>query len=349
MGFLSLVRGPQVKRVLSSVGKIAISALIVAVLLQRASRDGAFAELIGRTKDWSHIGLAAAICLLTVGLLNVRWWLLVRAAGLPFTLKAAFRIGFVGYLFNLAPMGVVGGDLIRSVMLIRQVDGHRARAVASVIVDRVIGLYLLFVVAAAAAFTTGFWRHDRRIALVSLAALAVTLAGAAALLFVMLLPGWVSRRVLPILARLPRVGSHVLHLVDAIRMYRHQRLLLSVTTVLSLVIHVLTVYCTHLLACGLFTDAPAFADQLVVVPLSITTSVIPLPMGPYEAGLEFLYLCMGMPAHEGLIVALAYRFLIILVAVIGMAYYFASKGEVQEALKAAGEGESLDSLADEQP
>ena len=336
------------KRVLSSAGKIAISALIVAVLLQRASRDGAFSELVGRSKDWTQIGLAAVICLSTIALLNVRWWLLVRAVGLPFTLKAAFRCGFVGNLFNLAPMGVVGGDLIRSVMLIRQVGGHRARAVASVIIDRMIGLYLLFVVAATAAFSTGFWRTDRRIMLVSFAALAVTLAGAAALLFVMLLPGLLSRRVLPTLARLPRVGPHIVHLVDALRMYRHEPLLLSAATALSIVIHFMTVLSTHLLACGLFDRTPAFADQLVVVPLSVATSVIPLPMGPYEAGLEFLYLCMAMPAHEGLIVALAFRFLIILVAVIGMGYYFASKGEVQEALKAAGEQASLDSLAEEQ-
>lgn len=334
------------RRLVTGAAKLAISALIVVFLLYRASRDGAFTELMACSKNWSLLAAAAGVCLLTVGLLNVRWYLLVRAMGLPFTLMAAFRIGFVGYLFNLAPMGVVGGDLIRSLMLIRESGGHRAKTVASVFVDRVIGLYLLFAVAAVAAFASGFWRHDRQILFISLGALGVTLAGVAALLFVLVLPGRITRHIGPRLARLPRVGAHAIHLIEALQMYRHQRVLLTLATGLSVAIHLLTVLCVHLLACGLYSRTPSFTDQLVVVPLSIATSVIPLPMGPFEAGLEFLYRCLGMASHEGLIVALAYRFLSIVIAVVGIGFYFASKSEVRQVLQEAGQGESLDHLAE---
>ena len=65
-------------------------------------------------------------------------------------------------MFNLAPLGVVGGDLVKAVMLGREQRNKQASVVASVIVDRVIGLYVLFVVATAAILATGFWRvRDR--------------------------------------------------------------------------------------------------------------------------------------------------------------------------------------------
>ena len=47
----------------------------------------------------------------------IRWYYLVRALDLPFTLREALRLGFLGYLFNLMPMGIVGGDLLKAVML----------------------------------------------------------------------------------------------------------------------------------------------------------------------------------------------------------------------------------------
>ena len=88
----------------------------------------------------------------------VRWWYLVRALDVPCRFPDAIRISFWGYLFNLAPLGIVGGDLVKAVMLGHEHPQHRAKAVASVLVDRVIGLYVLFLVATAAILLTGFWR-----------------------------------------------------------------------------------------------------------------------------------------------------------------------------------------------
>ena len=74
-------------------------------------------------------------------------------------MKDALRIGFLGFLFNLAPLGIVAGDLLKAVMLARENPGHRAKSAASVIMDRVVGLYVLFVVASAGILLTGFYWH----------------------------------------------------------------------------------------------------------------------------------------------------------------------------------------------
>ena len=67
----------------------------------------------------------------------------------------AFRLGFLGYLFNFVSLGSVGGDLFKAVFIAREQHGKRAEAVATVVIDRVIGLYVLFFVASVAALATG--------------------------------------------------------------------------------------------------------------------------------------------------------------------------------------------------
>ena len=59
----------------------------------------------------SGLFLAAALAVFATGIVLtfVRWWVLVRALGVPARLGDTIHIGFWGYLFNLAPLGVVGG------------------------------------------------------------------------------------------------------------------------------------------------------------------------------------------------------------------------------------------------
>ena len=77
----------------------------------------------------------------------MRWFLLVRAQNLPFTLTNAMRLGMVGNYFNTLLPGAVGGDVIKAVFLARE-QSRRAVAIATIILDRIIGLCgLVWVVA----------------------------------------------------------------------------------------------------------------------------------------------------------------------------------------------------------
>ncbi len=79
-------------------------------------------------------------------ILGVRWWLLLRARGLPCSLWNAFRLSMVGCFFNYCMPGTTGGDLVKAYYAAKGSD-RKADAVISVVVDRVIGLLGLFVVA----------------------------------------------------------------------------------------------------------------------------------------------------------------------------------------------------------
>ncbi len=62
----------------------------------------------------------------------------------------AFRLGSICFLLSFVSAGSVGGDLFKAVFLARRRPGKRVEAVASVLVDRGVGLYGLLLVVAAA-------------------------------------------------------------------------------------------------------------------------------------------------------------------------------------------------------
>ena len=80
---------------------------------------------------------------------------LVRALGLPFRMRDAMRLGFIGLLFNMVVPGAVGGDFVKAAYLMRE-QSRKTQAAASVAIDRLIGLLGMFVLAVAVgAFSWG--------------------------------------------------------------------------------------------------------------------------------------------------------------------------------------------------
>lgn len=323
--------------------KLAVSAGILGYLVWEATAAGrhgnAFAHLQTHTFDWRLVCLALGVFTISILLTIVRWWWLVLALGVPCRLIDAVRAGFWGLLCNLAPLGVISGDLVKAYLLARRQPDHIPRVLASVLVDRVVGVYLLFVFVACAMPLTGFASlPGREIELLSKGVTIGTIAGAL-VIGAMMTPNITGSRGLRLVSRLPRVGRLLEHLVQAVRMYRHRPLALAACAATTMLIHALSALTCYLIAGSLQDECLPLADQLVVVPMSIVASILPLPLGPFEFVLEFLYteLPWGItiPKGQGLVVALVYRLLGIIVAGAGVACCFAERGEVAAARQAA--------------
>jgi hypothetical protein len=318
--------------------KIGVSVAILAYLVRDAQQNEAFSNLMGRSKNWVLLGLALVACSSAVLLTLVRWHYLVRALGLPFTRKEALRLGFLGYLFNLAPMGIVGGDLLKAVMLAKQQRNRQPEAVASVGVDRLIGLYTLFVVASVAILATGFWDSPHKAIQVMCKAVVGLTGLGTGIIALILLPGvthtWLGR----LLARIPYVGPGAWRLVDAVWMYRRKHVVLIVSALMSVAVHSLFTVGVFLIAMGLYDPVPSLRMHFVFSPLSAATGVLPLPVGPFEYVLDRLYLYAPMAggammiAGQGLVVALGYRLITVLIAAVGICYYLVSRQEVAAVL-----------------
>ena len=75
-----------------------------------------------------------------------RWWLLVTGAGLECGFLKAVRLQLVGFFFNTAMPGAIGGDIVKAIYIVRDQthQGGKTPALLSVILDRVVGLIGLF-------------------------------------------------------------------------------------------------------------------------------------------------------------------------------------------------------------
>lgn len=328
------------KKLLVTLVKIGLSLAIIAWLVWNATKgngkDNVFENLIHQPKNWLMLAGAALFCFAAVALTLIRWCYLVRALDIPLPMKDALRIGFLGYLVNFAPVGIVGGDLLKAIMLAREYPGQRAKAVASVVIDRLIGLYLLFVVATAAILLTRLWQASvPGIAWVCYVTFWATGLGAVGI-FVLMIPGvseghWVRSLVL-----LPRIGPAVDSLIEAWRMYRRKTGVLSVSAVMSVGVHCLFSTGVYLLARGLPGEVLPLGTFFVVMPLSAAAGVLPLSLGPFEYALEKLYThvpaSVVIPVGQGLVIALAYRLITVLIAAVGLGYYLTSRREVAEVM-----------------
>jgi len=326
-----------VNKTLLNLAKFGISFGLIAYLVADPDNREAFTKLAGQPKDWATLALAWLACLSAVMLTFVRWYILVRALDLPFSMKDAFRLGFLGYLLNFVSLGNVGGDLFKAVFIAREQPGRRAEAVATVVLDRVIGLYMLFVLASAAIIATGLWNTQlEQIRIICQGTLLATGMGFVAIL-ILLIPGITQGGFSGFLERVPRVGPLFGRLLGAIRLYRQRLDRLLLAALLSLGVHSLSSLGIYLVAQGLPGEVPPMADHFVIVPLAMVTGVLPLPMnglGAFEGVVDFLYrhVPVNFPVNvgRGLAVCVGYRAITLLIAMVGVGYYLASRREVVE-------------------
>lgn len=284
--------------------------------------------------------LAGLTVLLAVSLTMFRWRLLVRALDIPLSMPDALRVGFLGYLFNLLPLGLVGGDGLKAYFVAKKFPSHATEAVATVLLDRVIGLAALLMFAGIATLQldlNSFGEKDR--GLITNICLATRWAGGISFcgLMVFLIPGLTGLSLWDRLSGLPLVGKQLGKLVEAMRLYRKRADQILVAILMSLAVHGLYVIMIYLVGSSLLEDGkptaqPSFATHFVMGPLSMTAGA--LPLGSMEVVLSVLYDAM-IPADQlenaigqkGFLIALVYRLLQISVASIGMIYYVMGRTE----------------------
>jgi uncharacterized membrane protein YbhN (UPF0104 family) len=342
------------KRIAINVLKYAVSLSLLAYLFYTASRNDSFSDLIEQPKHWGLLVTALLVTMTATMLSMVRWYLLVRALDLPFTLRDAFRLGFLGYLFNFFSFGVVGGDLLKAVTIARQQPERRAEAMATVFIDRAVGLYALFLLVtfgflliSATDVEVGKDAVGPAIDRLSQVAVVVTVVGAIAGCFV-LSPGFSSNPLSRASTRLPLVGGTFSRLFAAADMYRRRIPLLIVALGISLITHCMVSASVYLLASGLPGPAPSFALHFVIVPIATVAAAVPLPggLGAFEMALNLLYRsAMGAAVigSKGFVVALAALVIKLTIAAVGMVLYLASRRRVEQLMQEASDEREPDS------
>jgi uncharacterized protein (TIRG00374 family) len=336
------------KKILLNLLKFALAAGIIGYLVYDAAHNDNFKDLIDQPKNWGLFALAFGLFFFGVCATFVRWQMLVRALDFPFTTRAAFRLGFLGYLFNFIAPGGVGGDLFKAVFIAREYKGRRAQAVATVLIDRIVGLYALFLVASIFILVDGMWyspSQDVRIAS------KVTLIGAvlgAVGIVMLLIPGFTQGRFSRFLCSVPRVGRIFHQLLDAVRMYRTRLGVVALSLVLSMFIHLLSVVGFYVLGRSIPGPLPTLSEHFVIVPLAMVAGAIPITpngLGTMEAAIKMLFPLMSaehVDGSRGLLVSLVFRLITIIIALVGVVIYALTRREVSAVMHEAEEIEEAE-------
>jgi len=284
-----------------------------------------FILLYEQPKRWHLLALAFFAQLAAVAITFIRWRWLVRTLGLECSCREAFRFGFLGLMLNLAPLGIVGGDAIKAVMIAQKNPDYKAQAVASVFIDRFIGLLVMFICGAILLCWTEFAFRTEILAKtfthIVFACTAVSLIGTGIVFLPFFAKGHFERWI----EKIPLAGKLASKLIGALLLYRnHKRCLLQCCFV-TIFVHTLCGMSLYGIAAGLFQSVPDAVNHVMLNCVANLSTMLPLAAGPYEWALEELYRLLAMSVGMGLIVALMYRLTMIAVAVVGIVYYYASR------------------------
>ncbi|MDO5567161.1 MAG: lysylphosphatidylglycerol synthase transmembrane domain-containing protein [Planctomycetia bacterium] len=329
----------QVKKFLIALVKLLVIIGIFAFLIERAARQDAFTEFLKRDKNWWFLLVGFFFSLAAIVMTLIRWRWLVVALGVKLSLNEALRIGFIGLLFNLSPMGIVGGDVVKTCILGRKYPGTMIKSAASVIVDRVIGLYVMFLIAMIMVFVTGFFHKTQYEARFAVTAVIVLTVAATVCILVLMSPDSQRGMRHRIIRGLPLVGELLDRLTVALQTYRNQKATLFYSCLITFFVHASFSVSLYFIAMGLFDYSPSCLEHFVLYPVANTGSIIPLSAGPLEYFLDTLYPLFEIPGHEtyragfGMMAGIVFRLAGILVTGVGMIYYLGSRSEISDALK----------------
>lgn len=294
--------------------------------------------LLGGPIDYTWLAAAAVLMALAISLQLLRWYFLVRALDLPFSLYNAFRLGMVGMFYNTCLPGSVGGDLVKAYFIAKAHPERKTRAVATVIADRGMGLFGLILFAAvvgSAAWALGDPIIGGSANLQLMVEVMAAAAGAAVVGFLLigLLPERRVHRFAGRLRAVPKVGVSLAELWYAVVMYRRRLgwVLLGVgVTALSHVCLVTSFHCASRLfpPANPTTELATFPEHAVIGPIGFTLQAIPISpggIGVGEAAFGELYKLCGRPETRGIIARLSLRIAEWMLGLLGYLVYLRMK------------------------
>jgi glycosyltransferase 2 family protein len=279
--------------------------------------------------DLRLLALGIAIFQCSLIITYVRWYLLVRVIEPKFTLRATLLLGFIGYVWNLVIPGAVGGDFIKAAYLVRM-HIKKTQAIASMLIDRILGLLGLFVLAAIAGGVS--WS----VATVDVQKLIVAawVALGSGILVLTLIFTQAFTRFIPRSSGSghSRLGGIVTELNAMSTTYRRRLDVVFAGLLLSVAGHALNVYAFYLMGKMLFpTSMPTtLAQHFLMVPLTLFTMVVPIPFGALGVSEEAANQIGKLVGHPGGDLAmLAFRVLMYSCGLISFCVYLANLREVQ--------------------
>lgn len=280
----------DLRRIAFFATKIAFAAGVIYWLIRTGRLDfQVYGSLFSKSGGWLLVGVFASQTIALVFVL-MRWWLLVRVQCLSLSLIDVLRTGFQGTFANLVVPGGLGLEGVRVLHLQRHHRQQLAVGVASLVIDKILGLVGVLILGIGGSLAYFFATREMWIAPALIFHLA-TLGGVVTLIAASC--GFLPLQRIGFLARI----QFLARAFDALLVYRHHRLSLTCAVMISVVGHFSSCIaaCFGLAALGF---SPPLLAVTTVMPLLIIIRMIPLTplgLGVTDGAAEELFGLIGLP------------------------------------------------------
>ncbi|HMK55744.1 MAG TPA: lysylphosphatidylglycerol synthase transmembrane domain-containing protein [Dissulfurispiraceae bacterium] len=311
--------GKSTKKVIFLLFKVAVSSALLAYLLSKVGGMAVLENAILLSP--LHFGAAAALYLFAAYLSSLRWKLLIPQ---PVRTGRLFSMYIIGSFFNVCLPGIIGGDAIKAFYLSRELQlkppaanagdagkGTVSVAVASVFMDRYIGLAALLFIGLAAC-PAGIDVLTKASALWVLPVIFVSFVAASLILFK---------------ARLGGRVKFLMGVYSAFDYYFAKRHVLFNSFMYSIAIQLSGMASVYILARGLSLEI-GIVSILVFLPMIILISMVPVSisgLGIREGAFVFFLGTMGISADRAMTLSILWFLSVIVASCWGFVEYLRFK------------------------
>jgi hypothetical protein len=265
---------------------------------------------------------------------TARWWLLMRGAGISCDYVRALKLQMIGFFFNTAMPGAVGGDIVKAIYIVRDQQGasRKTPAMLSVILDRIVGLIGLFAMGVVAALMYLKQLSGNPMTADLIRGLSFVVVCSVVFLGVVFVPYKNDRDPVARLLKLKLPFFGVLSGVySALRNYRDKPGVVFAAIGISIVVQMIFLWFMGFI--GRIMYGPALFDAALLAPIfpfGILVTAIPLAPGGFGVGhaaFDKLFSLVGLPGGANVFNVYALSQLIL--NLLGILPYLSMKSKIQ--------------------
>jgi hypothetical protein len=264
-------------------GKVVIGALLIGWLVRSGTLD--FRALSVFFDKPALLVANLAMFSFTTVLGALRWRLLLRLAGVRLPVGRAMQLAFTAAFFNVVAPGNIGGDVVKSLYVAREVTPEqRTRVFVIAFLDRLLALAGLVAVAAVLTFARGrtAWGDPRRE--LSSAVLVLVLVTFVAPIVVLVIIRRSGERVEGVPQSTTRIGKIFGQLVASARLVSAGPRVLLVALGLAIATHLAGIVWFSTLATTIIAQDVPVSSMASVYPLGILSMLLPISYAGFGVG-----------------------------------------------------------------
>lgn len=246
--------------------------------------------------------LLASIAVWLVGALflgSVRWNILLSGLGIKIPLLRVMRLQMIGFFFNTAMPGAVGGDVIKGIYVLKEKSAtSKTQALMTILLDRILGLIAIFAIAGVAILARlDFVKSHAGLLSISIfvgiGIIGIIVAG------VFCLTSFFEKwdPIHKILSRNISGFKLLLKVYDTLLLFRKQPGTIRNAFFISVIVQGMSLFYSYFLAVTLTSQTIDFVVYSLVHPVGILTTALPLAPGGLGIGhiaFDRLFVMAGM-------------------------------------------------------